>query len=43
MPKELGIIILVPNGEEFPCRSGQVNPIVKEVWEGRGPTNEDVI
>ena len=44
MSKELNglrdpsIITLVPNGEEFPRRSGQEDWVVKEVWEGQGPT-----
>ena len=44
MPKELNglsdwaLSTLVPKGEDFPHRCEQENRVVKEVWEGRGPT-----
>ena len=44
MPKELdgfkwpGIVTLIPNGKEFPCKCWQEDWAVKEAWEGRGPT-----
>ena len=33
-----GIVTLVPNEEEFPCRCGQEVQAMKEAWEGWGPT-----
>ena len=31
-----GIVTLVPNGREFPCKCGQEDHAVKEAWEGQG-------
>ena len=29
---------MVPNEEEFPCMCKQEDQVVKEAWEGQGPT-----
>jgi hypothetical protein len=39
----LGIVILIPNKEEFPRKCGQKDQMVKEAWEGGAQPNEDVI
>ena len=44
MPKKFnglkwpGVVTLVPNMEEFPRRCEQEDQVMKEAWEGRGPT-----